>query len=224
LLVGASKLKLTLQAEALPAMLRVALTGGLCSGKSTVAHLFADLGAPTINADAIGHRLLEPGQAGYEAVRRAFGNDVIDASGAIDRARLGNLVFSDEHARRKLNAVLHPLIISEIDQQLADLERHDEPLAIVEAALFVEEGLHRRFNRLIVVTAEPEQKIARFQARTGGTREQAEARMAAQLSDEEKAQLADFVIDNSADVETTRAQVESIYGDLLAARPQQGTA
>lgn len=198
-------------------MLRVALTGGLCCGKSTVAAMLAQLGCPVIDADQIANRLLQPGTAASARVTAQFGEGMLRDDGGIDRARLAARVFADENARRTLNGILHPLIIEEIDRELDALAHQGRGLAVVEAALFVEEGLYRRFDRLIVVTCDAEQKIARFEARTAGTREQALARINAQLPDEEKAHVADFVIDNSGPLERTRKQVEDVYASLRAA-------
>ncbi len=202
-------------------MLRIALTGGLCSGKSTVSAMFAELGVPTINADQIGHHLLRAGSPWVSRVVDEFGAGVLASDGSIDRKKLAALVFAgtpeSERRRRRLNALLHPPIMEEVDRRISELHgktRH--PFVIIEAALFVEEKLHHRFDRLAVVTCNPEQQVLRFQGRTGGSREEAESRLKVQLPEEAKARLADYVINNSGNLEDTRHQVENLNAMLHA--------
>lgn len=195
-------------------MLRVGLTGGLCSGKSTVARWLKEMGIPVLSADEIGHVFLAPGTPTHAHLVAAFGPAILDATGAIERKELARLAFATREAVRQLNAILHPPIVAEIDRRLTELEGQGQPLAIVEAALFIEAGSHRRFDRLIVVTCDREEKIRRFQRRNGGSRAEAEARLAAQLPDAEKARLADYVIDNSGSLEETRRQVRDLHAAL----------
>lgn len=197
-------------------MLKVALTGGLCCGKSTVAAELQRLGCPVLDADQIGHRFLLSGNPAHDEIVQYFGPAFLHESGAIDRRRLGERVFSNAEDRRRLNQILHPRIMAVIERELAELEQQGHPVGIVEAALLVEEGLYTRFDQLVVVTCKPEQKIQRFQARTGGSREEALARIRAQWPDDAKARLADFVIDNSGDRASLRLQVENLFSCLNA--------
>lgn len=201
-------------------MLKVALTGGLCCGKSTVATELRRLGCPVLDADRIGHRFLVSGNPASAEIVQYFGPSILDAAGEIDRVLLAGRVFgastaAPEH-RRRLNQILHPRIMQAVHDELADLHRQGQTLAVVEAALFVEEGLHTQFDRLVVVTCRQEQKIQRYQARTGRTREEALARIHAQMPDDVKAHMADYVIDNSGSIDDLRHQVEDLYSFLRA--------
>ncbi len=207
-------------------MLTVALTGGLCSGKSTVAKWLAQAGCAVLDADRIGHALLEPGTEVAAAVVERFGMGIADASGQIQRHKLAALVFADEPSRRDLNRLLHPPIRAAVEAQLASWAREGKQIAVVEAALYVEEDSYRRFDRLVVVTCPSETKLARCVARNGGTRGAAEARLATQLPDAAKAAVADAVIDNSGTPEQTQRQVEALLETMRqwAAQPMTGGA
>jgi dephospho-CoA kinase len=194
-------------------MLRVGLTGGLCCGKTTVGKMFAELGCPVLDADAIGHQALAEEPA-HSEVLREFGSEVADKPGTIDRARLAGIVFRDPERLQRLNAILHPRILDRIASELDRLEAQRHAVAVVEAALMVEAGVERQFDRLIVVTCGDDQKIRRFQMRAGATHDQAVARIAAQMPDEQKARVADFVIDNSGPLDATRHQVENVFAVL----------
>lgn len=201
-------------------MLKVALTGGLCCGKSTVAAELLRLGCPVLDADRIGHCFLIPGNPAVTAIVQSFGPSILNDAGEIDRALLAARVFGPTPAaaddRRRLNQILHPRIMQAVHEELAGLQRQGHSLAVVEAALFVEEGLHTQFDRMVVVTCRQEQKIQRYQARTGRTREEALARIHAQMPDDVKARMADYVIDNSGSLEDLRRQVEDLYSVLRA--------
>ena len=199
-------------------MLRVGLTGGVGCGKSTVAKMFADLGARITDADIIAHELYRPGQDVYQELVRHFGQEIVKPDGEIDRARLATAVF-DGGRVEELNKVVHPAVVRQQDQWMRELGAKDpSAVAIVEAALIFEAGVKDNFDKILVVTCKPEQKIARFAQRTGRAEEDARAeverRTKAQMSDEEKARGADFVIDNSTSVEETRHQVQRIYAEL----------
>ncbi|HZT74862.1 MAG TPA: dephospho-CoA kinase [Terriglobales bacterium] len=195
-------------------MWRVLLTGGLCSGKSTVAGWLGAMGVPVLDADAIGHEFLAAGTPTAAALVNAFGPAILESDGAVNRAALARLAFADPAATRVLNAVLHPPIQAEIDRRLAELEKAGQPLAVVEAAVALEAGSARRYDRVVVVTCDREQKIQRFLARGRGTRAEAEARLAAQWPDKQKARHADFIIDNSGPLEATRHQVRDLFSEL----------
>lgn len=199
-------------------MLRVGLTGGVGCGKSTVAKMFADLGARITDADIIAHELYRPGQDVYQELVRHFGQEIVKPDGEIDRARLATAVF-DGGRVEELNKVVHPAVIRQQNQWMRELGAKDpSAVAIVEAALIFEAGVKDNFDKILVVTCKPEQKIARFAQRTCRAEEDARAeverRTKAQMSDEEKARGADFVIDNSTSVEETRHQVQRIYAEL----------
>lgn len=199
-------------------MLRVGLTGGVACGKSTVANMFAELGANIVDADAIAHELYRPGQEVLQELVRHFGAEILKPDGELDRARLATLVF-DGGRVEELNKIVHPAVIRQQDQWMRSLgEKDPYAVAIVEAALILEAGVKDHFDRIMVVTCKPEQKVARFAKRTGlsedAARADVERRNKAQIPDAEKARRADFVIDNSGSVEETRHQVQRIYSEL----------
>ena len=199
-------------------MLRVGLTGGVACGKSTVAKMFADLGAQVADADSIAHELYRPGQEVYQELVKRFGQEIVKPNGEIDRARLATAAF-DGGRVEELNKIVHPAVIRQQDRWMQELAAKDPyAVAIVEAALIFEAGVKDRFDKIMVVTCKPAQKITRFAERTGrneaDARAEVERRTKAQISDEEKARRADFVIDNSGSVEETRHQVQRIYAEL----------
>jgi dephospho-CoA kinase len=199
-------------------VLRVGLTGGVACGKSTVAKMFADLGANVADADTIAHELYRPGQEVLQELINHFGQEILKADGELDRARLATLVF-DGGRFDELNKIVHPAVIRQQEQWMRALgEKDPYAVAIVEAALILEAGIKDHFDRIMVVTCKPAQKVARFAQRTGMSAEAAcadvERRTKAQMSDDEKARRADFVIDNSGSVEETRHQVQRIYSEL----------
>ena len=199
-------------------MLRVGLTGGVACGKSTVAKMFADLGATIVDADTIAHELYRPGHEVLQELVRHFGPEILKPDGQLDRAKLATLVF-DGGRVEELNKIVHPAVIRQQDEWMRALgEKDPYAVAIVEAALILEAGAKDRFDRIMVVTCKPAQKVARFAQRTGTSEDAARAdvdrRTKAQMPDEEKARRADFVIDNSGPVEETRHQVQRIYSEL----------
>ena len=198
-------------------MLRVGLTGGIASGKSAVGKMFVELGCHLIDADRIVHELFEPGQAVNKAVVDAFGSRVLGADGAIDRKILGEIVFANEGERKKLNSLVHPTTIQRQKDWLNRLDS-EEPSAIgiVEAALMVESGTYKNYDKVIVVVCSPEEQRRRLRARSNLSEEQIAARIAAQMPLEEKARFADFVIDTSGAPESTRAQVQAVNSRLQA--------
>ena len=206
-------------------MLKVGLTGGVACGKSTVAKMFADLGAQVADADAITHELYRPGQDVYQELVKRFGQEIVKPDGEIDRAKLATATF-DGGRVEELNKIVHPAVIRQQDRWMQDLAAKDAyAVAIVEAALIFEAGVNDHFDKIMVVTCKPAQKVTRFAGRTGRNEADARAdvdrRTKAQIPDEEKVRQADFVIDNSGSVEETRHQVQRIYAELevLAKRP-----
>ena len=199
-------------------MLRVGLTGGVACGKSTVADMFAKLGAKIVDADAIAHELYRPGEAVYQELVNHFGQEIIKVSGDLDRARLASIVF-DGGRVEELNKIVHPAVIKRQEQWMREIAEKDPyAVAMVEAALIFEAGVKERFDKIIVVTCKPAQKISRFALRTGMpealARADVERRNKAQISDEDKARRADYVIDNSASQDETSHQVQRIYAEL----------
>lgn len=196
-------------------MLRVGLTGGIACGKTTVAAMLRELGCTVIDADALAHELIEPGQTAYAEAIREFGQGIVDAGGRINRARLGEIVFADANKLARLNQILHPRVIAETERQLAELDRPGGPaVAVVEAALLIEAGAHKGFDRLVVAWCRPEQQRERL-AERGMSAEEADRRIAAQMPIEQKRRLATDEIDCSCTLEGTRQQVEQLAGKLL---------
>ncbi len=210
-------------------MLRVGLTGGLSCGKSTVARLFAERGASVIQADSIARELTRPGHAVFDAVIQQFGREILEPDGSIDRAKLADLAFAGGRIA-ELNGIVHPAVIERQEKWMEAVERNDpQGVAVVEAALILEARVGRRFDKLVVVTCEPMQKVERFAQRHNISLEAAKAevarRQAAMMPDEEKIKSADYVIDNSGAPEATARQVDTIYAELrkLAAEKAAGT-
>jgi dephospho-CoA kinase len=196
-------------------MLKVGLTGSIAVGKSFVLSVLHEFGCHVIDADDIARQVVEPGSTGLQSLREAFGEEVLNPDGSLDRSKLGLIVFADEVRRNRLNEILHPLIIAAQDEQIRELEKKDpQGIAVIDAALMIESGGYRRLDKLIVVHCRPEIQLQRLMARNGLSRADAERRINAQMPQEEKRKYADFLIDTSDDFEQTRAQVESVYHQL----------
>jgi len=193
------------------------LTGGLASGKSTVAARFRARGLPVIDADQIAREVVEPGSEGLARVVEAFGAGVLLPDGSLDRARLGELVFAAPEMRRALNAILHPRIGARSAERIAAFAAAGETLACYEAALLVENGLSDAFRPLVVVAVPPDVQLARAMARDASTEEQARARIAAQLPLATKIVAADHVIDNAGDTATTERRADEVLDAIRAA-------
>jgi dephospho-CoA kinase len=199
-------------------MLRVGLTGGIASGKSTVASMLRDLEYPVLDADSIARELLEPGQDAYKEVVREFGDPILARSGAVDRPKLGAIVFGDAQKRERLNQILHPRIQEVVAQWFAALDRPGGPdLAFEDAALILEGRAKKNLDRVVVCWCRPEQQIERLQER-GLSVEEAKARIAAQMPMEEKRRLADETIDCSGSIKETERQLNAVIAKLTAAR------
>jgi dephospho-CoA kinase len=191
------------------------LTGGVACGKSTVARFFQDLGARIIDADRIGHELIEPGRAAYQEIVRRFGEEILDPTGAIDRRKLGARVFADAEHLRQHNALLHPRIIARVGELAREHQARDaHAVVIVDAALIFESGIGGTLRKVIVAWCRPEQQLERLMAKTGLSRDEAERRIRAQMPLEEKRRRADYVIDCSGSKEETRRQVEALFPEL----------
>jgi len=195
-------------------MLRAGLTGGIASGKSTVAWMLRGLDVPLLEADPIGHELLEPGQEAREEIVREFGGGILGADGAVDREKLGAIIFSDHEKRARLNRILHPRILGVVQNWFAALDRPGGPeLAVFSAALIIEAGYDKELDRVIVCWCSPEQQLERLRER-GLSPEQARQRIAAQMPVDEKRRLADDVIDASGSIEATAHQVRELVERL----------
>ena len=188
------------------------LTGGIASGKSTVAQMFRELGAHIVDADSIGHKMLLSSSPAYPELVAAFGREILDSVGRIDRKKLGPLVFADPAKLQRLNRIVHPRIIEQTSQLAAQhCAENPGSVTIVDAALIYETGIPGRFAKIIVAWCRPEQQIERLMSKTGASREEAERRITSQMPAEEKRGRADFVIDCSGTMEDTRRQVEELY-------------
>jgi dephospho-CoA kinase len=192
------------------------LTGGLASGKSTVARHLAAKGVPVIDADQLAREVVAPGTPGLAAVVEAFGPSVLLPDGSLDRAKLASLVFTDPSLRRKLNGILHPLIGAASAARVAELTARGEPLACYEAALLVENGLADAFRPLVVVAVDEDTQVARAMHRDGATDAEARARIAAQLPLAAKVAAADYVIDTSGPREETEKRVDEVLAEIRA--------
>ena len=215
-------------------MLKVGLTGGIASGKSIVGEMFVALGAHLIQADRIAHQLMLPGEPVYNEVVRHFGRAILNPDGSVNRARLAELAFGsashqpenatalpNESSSRidELNRIVHPAVLRSQEEWMNAIgQKNPHAVAIVEAALILEAGAAKQFDRLVVVTTSDEQRIARFAARQkiglDTARKEVARRMAAQMLESEKIKLADFVIDNSGSLDQTRAQVRQVWEKL----------
>jgi len=205
-------------------LLKVGLTGGIAACKSVVGEMFVALGAHLIQADAIAHQLMQPGETVYREVVRHFGKGILNPDGAVNRARLAEAAFGAARGNKdsriqELNQIVHPAVIRRQEEWMEEVGRRDaRAIAMVEAALLLEAGAGKRFNRLVVVTCRPEQRVQRWAARMGvdeeSARREVERRMAAQLPDDEKIKAADYVIDNSGSLDDTRRRVAQVYGEL----------
>jgi dephospho-CoA kinase len=224
-------------------LLKVGLTGGIASGKSAVGEMFVALGAHLVQADRIAHQLMLPGEPVYNEVVGNFGRAILNPDGSVNRARLAELAFGSNSAAPRvtpnsastnpapansaetqsrvseLNRIVHPAVIRAQEAWMEEVGRHDRnAIAIVEAALIIEAGAAKSFNRLIVVTSNDDQRIARFAARqkldVEAARKEVSRRMAAQMPESEKAKLADYVIDNSGSLEQTQSQVKRVWEEL----------
>ncbi|MBP6965264.1 MAG: dephospho-CoA kinase [Armatimonadetes bacterium] len=190
------------------------LTGGVASGKSTVAHMLEAMGATWISADEIVHALLAPGTETSSQVAREFGSEVLSPSGGVDRGKLGTIVFSDVEKRRRLEAILHPIVMKEISSSIERFRDCGSGVLVVEVPLLVEIGAARMFDKILVVSAEQESQISRLHKRCNLNRDEAELRLKAQLPMKDKMQFADWVISTEGTLADTRTRVERLWCDI----------
>jgi len=193
-------------------MLKVGLTGGLACGKTFVGEALEQLGCLLIQADELGHEVLAPGGEAYDSVAREFGPEILAEEGRIDRQRLAARVFGSPDRLARLNALVHPPVVRREEELIARYaERHPDGIAVVEAAILIETGSYRRFDRMILVTCEQEQQVERAMRRDGADETDVRARLSRQMPLEEKRKYADFVIDTSGEKEDTLRQTRAVF-------------
>jgi dephospho-CoA kinase len=196
-------------------MLTVGLTGGIATGKSIVAGLLEARGCRLFHADAVAHEQIAPGGPAYEAVVDSFGEEIVNSSGTIDRTRLGAIVFADPARLEHLNSLIHPHVLALTEHEIKQYEQsHPDGIFVAEAALHIEIGYHRRFDKLIVTWCPPKQQIERLLARGSLTKEAADQRLNSQMPAESKKEYADYLVDCSGTLGETEEQVARIYQEL----------
>jgi dephospho-CoA kinase len=201
-------------------MLRVGLTGSIGVGKSFVASIFIELGCHVLDADQTAREVVMPRTPGLMALTHAFGEEILNPDGTLNRKQLGALVFADESQRQRLNQLLHPFIIARQDEILNAWEAKDpKGIGIVDAALMIESGGYRRFDKLIVVHCRPEVQLERLMLRDKLSLAEAERRISAQMPQEEKQKFADYLIDTSDGFESTREQTIRVHQKLISVIP-----
>ena len=197
-------------------MLRVGLTGSIGVGKSFVTSVFIELGCRVLDADQTAREVVMPGTAGLKALTEAFGEEILNSDGTLNRKHLGTLVFNDETQRQRLNHILHPFIIARQDEILNGWEAEDPSgIGIVDAALMIESGGYKRFDKLIVVHCRPEVQLERLMLRDKLSRDEALRRINSQMPQEEKQKYADYLIDTSDGFDLTRARTVEVYNQLI---------
>ena len=197
-------------------MKRVALTGGIATGKSYVRAQFERAGVPTIDADRLARDVVAAGTPGFDAVLKRFGREVLDSEGALDRRKLGAIVFSDPIARRDLEGIIHPAVKSAIDAWFASFGSAAPGFGVADIPLLYETGRHREFDTVVVTACDPETQVSRIVARDGITEAEARARVAAQLPIDEKVRRADYVIHTDGTFDETNRQIVEVLDRLRA--------
>lgn len=197
-------------------MLTIGLTGGIGSGKSAVAAMLAQLGAPILDADKVGHAIYQPGGPAYTDVVAAFGEGILAADRTVDRKKLGPLVFGDPAALKRLNSIVHPKMLAQMREMVAEMRRNGERRPIViEAAILIEANWQPLCDEIWLVTAPPEQVIMRVERQRGMQRAQTEARISAQLSNDERRKHASLVVENNGTLDELRAKIAALWQDAL---------
>jgi dephospho-CoA kinase len=203
-------------------MLLVGLTGGIASGKSIATQVLRDLGAHVIDADKIVHDLLSNGQDAHREVVDHFGPSIVAVDGTVDRRKLGEIVFANAAERSWLNQCIHPRVFEAYQHQLKHIgERDPDSIVVMDAALLIETGYHKRMDSIIVVYAREEDQLQRLMARDGFTEEQARARIRSQMPLAEKKAFADHVIDNTGSREDTERQAREVFRQLKQAEKKE---
>lgn len=192
----------------------VGLTGGVATGKTTIARMFQDLGAKVLSADEIVHRLIEPGTEVWKQIQQEFGREVVGPDGSIDRSKLGEVVFRDAEKRTRLEAIIHPPVLDYLRKEADSFRKSGDGVLILEVPLLVEAGALPLVDKVLVVTAEQESQISRLQKRYSISREAAVLRISSQLPLAAKVKYADWVISAEGTLESTRKQVERVWCDI----------
>lgn len=200
-------------------MMKIGLTGGIGSGKSTVTRLFRKRGAYIIDLDLLAHQVEEPGEAAWQGIVECFGRGILDADERIDREALGRIVFRDSGKREELNRIVHPAVREEWKHRIDDIGRRDgKAIVISDVPLLIEVGWHEKMDIVILVYSSPGIQIERIMKRNGYTHEEARDRLRSQMPLDEKIPFADFVVHNEGTLEETEAAVEKIWEELLKKR------
>ena len=197
-------------------MHKIGLTGGIGTGKSSVTEAFQSLGAAVINADLLGHDAYLPGTIGFEEVVTEFGHEIVGSDGQIDRKKLGPIVFSDSSKMDRLNEIMHPLIRDLIDERLVSLESSQNKVAVVEAAILIEAGWKSLFDEIWVVISDREEVINRLGVRNGLSREDAVKRIDSQMSNNERIEHGDVVVENTGSMEDLQTRVNSLWSKRIS--------
>jgi len=197
-------------------MLRVGLTGSIGVGKTFVASVFVELGCHVLDADQTAREVVMPGTPGLKALTEAFGEEILSPDGTLNRKQLGAVVFNDESQRQRLNHLLHPFIIVRQDEIMKAWEAEDpDGIGIIDAALMIESGGYKRFDKLIVVHCRPEVQLERLMLRDKLSRDEALRRINSQMPQEEKQKFADYLIDTSDGFELTRTRTVEVHNQLI---------
>jgi dephospho-CoA kinase len=206
-------------------MLKIAITGGAGSGKTTVARIFKELGAEVLDADQVAREVVAVGEPAWQELRRLYGNDYFNPDGSLNRSKLAGRVFADPEERRRLDGIIHPRVAAAIEARMAALAGRGVELVLVDVPLLFETGRQAAFDRVIVVTAPETERLRRLRARDGRGEKEIRGILAAQWPLEDKAARADYVVDNGGPPAETRRQVETIWRELqeLLARKQRKT-
>ena len=191
------------------------LTGGIGAGKSTVANMFQESGIPVVLADDVGREVASKRSDGLAEIVRSFGPDVLDSNGELDRRKLGTLIFNDPDRRRELEGILHPRVRDRSRELFSQLEHAGNQIVVYESALLYETQRHTEMRGVILVTASEEQRIARVRSRDGSEEEAVRQRIKAQMDEEEKRGLADYIIENNGDLQALKREVDSLIEQLL---------
>lgn len=194
-------------------MIIVGLTGGIASGKSAIAAIFQEKGAFIIDADKVAHEVIGPNEDAWKEIVKHFGKDILNPDGVIDREKLAAKVFDNEEALEKLNSIVHPRVVERFAKTVSDLKKKKNPpeAVVFDVPLLIEAGMHKMVDTVVVVYVSSEKQKERLQKRNGFTLEEAEKRLAAQMSPEEKKTYADYIINNEKSLSETRKQVDEFW-------------
>lgn len=197
-------------------MLKIGLTGSIAVGKTFVAEVLMSLGCPVLDADVTARRVVEPQTVGWQKIVEAFGAEVLNSDQTLNRVKLGEIVFADEQKRLLLNSIVHPLVFIEQNIWFLAREAENAKIAVIDAALTIESGGYKRFDKIVVVWCRPETQLERLMIRNNLTEQQAMFRINAQMPQEEKKRYADYLIDSTAGFADTQAQTERLYQLILS--------